>query len=176
MMRLTYFFLISLFLLLTSGCDKEIKIVEDPIKKEPDKLLSSCGTLDYWHSMFIVNNKCFGENLPQSVDYRANGSFAAKHRNTFNNYDCSLNLYFNGEKYFLFFIFNEGPDAILSDYQLNFQPDTTKGIKFQFNKDSTEFSGTIKNIILRGGHNKHLPGIPDSIHISDGSFRMPVKK
>jgi hypothetical protein len=158
------------------ACEKSQIIIEDPIKKEPDKLLSSCGTLDYWHSMFIVNNQCFGENFPQSVDYRANGSFVASCNNNFNSYDSRLLLVFHEDKYYLLFFIKEGLDAILSDYQLNFQPDTTKGIKFQFNKDSTEFSGTIKNITLRGGHNKHLPGIPDSIHISDGSFRMPVKK
>jgi hypothetical protein len=171
-MRTVYLFLTFIFFLLSLRCNKHEQVLEEP---KPIIQLLDCGTLDYWHSMFIINNQCYGENLPESVYFTEDKKFTCIVNFIFEKYTTQLILWQTGEFNFVLGLFVLEGDGVLSTYRLPFLNDKTYGINFQFNKDSTEFTGTVKNVKLTGGGSKLL-GLPDTIFISDGSFRMPVKK
>lgn len=168
--------LFSLFVLsiLTSSCQKEV----EPVEEEPQLTLDQCGPLQYRHSMFVINNKCWGVNEPPELMINT-------YYNSFNlkrkiKYEESLSFFqytsdnLNKSIWKVIFGYID-IDAIYSIYAKEINLDTSNQLKLEFNSDSTWVTGTIKNLILTGGANFEL-GFPKEIVISEGSFRTSVKK
>ena len=168
---LLHFFLLILFV----SCEKE-KIIEEP-KIIP---LSSCGPLEYYHSMFVINNECWGVNPPEIGRFTQNVNtiyfgFRGRFR-VFERFLGFIQLQDSPEKFILFHNINEG-DGVLSSFQYSFGIEGNEHIKFLINQDSTEMECKIKNLVLKeGGGNTHIQYIPDSVVISEGSFRIRLEK
>jgi hypothetical protein len=176
-MKKTILLLLSLIILFLS-CEKE-----KPIAEEPEMIpLSSCGPLEYYHSMFVFNNECWGDNEPHNGLLNKNSFFQSvifesEYKNYNSIFAIGENQNFSDNKRFIvFFSIIEGGDGLLSTYIQTFHIDSTGSILLKFNQDSTELQGKIKDLTLTGGANKHLPNIPDKVVISEGSFRVRLVK
>ncbi|HMP31554.1 MAG TPA: hypothetical protein PKD85_18270, partial [Saprospiraceae bacterium] len=140
--------LITFLIILLVSCHKE-----SPIEKElPDKPLSSCGPLEYFHSMFVINNECWGENQPQNGLLNKNSFFQSvifesKYKNYNSIFVIGENQNFSDNKrFYAFFSIIEGGDGLLSTYIQTFHIDNTGSILLTFNQDSTELQGEIKDL------------------------------
>jgi len=160
--------------ILASSCQKEPEIIVE----EPQLTLDQCSPLEYRHSMFIINNKCWGENPPSDAMYSYfNNTFSFKKTNKFTeSLTITQNKTDNTNNKIWTIIFGYiDIDAIYSLYGKTINLDTSSQLRIQYNSDSTWVNGTIKNLILSGGANFEL-GFPKEIIISEGSFRTSVIK
>ncbi len=75
MSKFTLYLLGMLFL--CYGCSKTPEEMEDivPVKKKPIPI-DSCGSLDYFHSMFVINGKCWGHPPPKDAYTNDNKSIS----------------------------------------------------------------------------------------------------
>ena len=181
MNRLTAHLLAIAFL--WCGCSKTPEEMEEivPIKKEPISI-EKCGPLDYWHSMFVINGVFWGENSPKDAYTNDNKSISMvfEVKNKFDEiigifqYDADEKKIFNPKKWLFYFVYAES-DGSLSDYSKKIDVDSTQSLIITINADSTEISGKIKDLNIAGGANFHL-GFPKEICISEGTFRVRLKK
>ncbi|HMP31555.1 MAG TPA: hypothetical protein PKD85_18275 [Saprospiraceae bacterium] len=177
MRKIIYNIVSFLLIVLLVSCEKQEPIVEEP-KIIP---LSSCGPLEYYHSMFVINNECWGENPPREGGlYKYNSLIFINFRRKNNFYDTELYIsedqnYLNKKRFILAYGISVG-DGHLSSYSYTFNIDSTKNIQLKFNQDSTEVEGKIINLSINAFVKRDLPDIPDKIVIYEGSFRVRLEK
>jgi hypothetical protein len=165
------------------GCSKTPEEIEEivPLVKKPIPI-DSCGSLDYFHSMFVINGKCWGQNLLHEAFINSNKRISMEFevKNKFREiiglyqYDADEKRVINPKKWLVYFIYAEG-DGSLSDYDKKIDLDSTQSLTITINADSTEITGKIKDLNISGGANFHL-GFPKEICISEGTFRMRLIK
>jgi hypothetical protein len=171
--RLTLLIALALAISIIS-CHKEPEIIVE----EPQLTLDQCGPLEYRHSMFIINNECWGVNEPPDAMY--NNFYNTFSFKKTNKYEESLSFNqnktdrLNNNIWKVIFGYVD-IDAIYSLYGKNINLDTSSQLKIQYNSDNTWVTGTVKSLILSGGANFEL-GFPKEIIISEGSFRTSVIK
>lgn len=160
--------------LLYSSCEKQIPIVEVPLSILVPIPLSSRGSLEYIHSMFVVNNECWGENRPQYALLNQNRTLIeVSFRGKYRVYDRQSGIsedqnYSNKKKFAIFYSISMG-DGLIESYSNLFHIDSAQSIQLKFNQDSTELDCKIKDLTLTTSGKSQLPYIPEKVVISEVS-------